>query len=549
MLEMRRLFETLLLSLAVVLLPTFALCEIEISGTVRGADGKVPVLGHVHLMGFHGDLRSTASLIEMVTLSSAGKFEFRVEKPGMYRLGFTAVDHTKTTVPLLIDAETPSVKLKVQLEPIDYVDDFDTVRILGNWKGYSWEDADTMTARDDGSFLFEVETEEDTVAYELLDVTKRGHSVNGTHSDWHIYDGGGDYLSVVKTESGRAAITFDPKKVLRTDEKNLPRVEFGWRTRWMSKLTDIENLCEKHIEESKALEESEEETPDYDWTEAVGTLVERIQNERTLVVRQFAAIHIVQLVEMGAQLDSANAAAVAEVLPPESSMWELSPWSPASLAGELGEKAQLAMLNDMVKLSPVKEVRAFSLAELTSLAARRGDLESADTFYDQLKQDYSDIEYLIRRANPRKKIMVGKPVPDFSVSLMGDGGTVSKKSLAGKYYLLDFWATWCGPCRGEMKHLHKAHAGFGEKGLSIISLSFDRAPDDVLRYREGKWKMPWLHSFVTGGFGSGLATTFEVSGIPKPILVGPDGTILAVETELRGRNLKKTLAKHLGKQE
>ena len=57
--------------------------------------------------------------------------------------------------------------------------------------------------------------------------------------------------------------------------------------------------------------------------------------------------------------------------------------------------------------------------------------------------------------------------------------------------------------------------------------------------------MPWLHTFVEGGFNSELAKTFEVLGIPKPILVSPKGIILATEDDLRGPRLERTLSKYL----
>ncbi len=61
-----------------------------------------------------------------------------------------------------------------------------------------------------------------------------------------------------------------------------------------------------------------------------------------------------------------------------------------------------------------------------------------------------------------------------------------------------------------------------------------------------KWKMPWLNAFVKGGFQNKIVQDFDVLGIPKPILVNPDGIIVATEEELRGENLEKTLAKYLG---
>jgi hypothetical protein len=87
---------------------------------------------------------------------------------------------------------------------------------------------------------------------------------------------------------------------------------------------------------------------------------------------------------------------------------------------------------------------------------------------------------------------------------------------------------------------------YRDDGFTILSLSFDDRPDDVTQFRsEGEHTMPWLHAFVTGGFRSTLATTFGVVGIPKPILVGADGSIVAT-SGLRGEELDKTLATGVG---
>ena len=79
--------------------------------------------------------------------------------------------------------------------------------------------------------------------------------------------------------------------------------------------------------------------------------------------------------------------------------------------------------------------------------------------------------------------------------------------------------------------------------LEILSLSFDQKPEDVKKFREEKWKMPWKHAFIEGNFQSDLAKLFEVNGIPKPILVDETGKIIAIEGKLRGETLEQTLGK------
>lgn len=117
-------------------------------------------------------------------------------------------------------------------------------------------------------------------------------------------------------------------------------------------------------------------------------------------------------------------------------------------------------------------------------------------------------------------------------------------SFKGQYVLLDFWATWCAPCIAELPTLQTADSTYGGQDFTILSLSFDgerSTVTDFLRDRD----MPWQHAFVEGGFESEIANRFEVVGIPKPILLGPDGQIVATESDLRGENLLTTLEEHL----
>jgi thiol-disulfide isomerase/thioredoxin len=110
--------------------------------------------------------------------------------------------------------------------------------------------------------------------------------------------------------------------------------------------------------------------------------------------------------------------------------------------------------------------------------------------------------------------------------------------------MLDFWATWCGPCITEMPYLHAAYEDWRDAGFTILSLSFDLAPEDVENFRaEGDWPMPWLHTYVEDGADSDLAEELDVVNIPRAILIGRDGTILATNEALRGEKLELTLAR------
>ena len=96
----------------------------------------------------------------------------------------------------------------------------------------------------------------------------------------------------------------------------------------------------------------------------------------------------------------------------------------------------------------------------------------------------------------------------------------------------------------EMGNLHQAYEKFKAKNFEILSLSLDAKPGDVVKFRSAKWKMPWLHAFVTTN--KKVMSDFSVVAPPKSFLVDATGKIVAMQEELKGPQLEKTLVKVLG---
>ncbi len=172
--------------------------------------------------------------------------------------------------------------------------------------------------------------------------------------------------------------------------------------------------------------------------------------------------------------------------------------------------------------------------------------------YATLQTEFADS----RQAKQAKELLeaeqktgIGRPAPAFSLKALGDPNTTyTLDSFKGRYLLIDFWATWCPPCRAEMPLMHAAWAKFKTKPFDILSLSFDRRIEHIAPYRaQAATPMPWKHVFIEGGFQNPVSDAYGVKGIPKPLLIGPDGKIVASGGQLRGANLEKTLEQFLGK--
>ena len=112
--------------------------------------------------------------------------------------------------------------------------------------------------------------------------------------------------------------------------------------------------------------------------------------------------------------------------------------------------------------------------------------------------------------------------PAFSVTTI-DGQHISLDSLAGKVVLIDFWATWCGPCREALPHIRDIAHKFQEEPLVVISISLDH---DEKAWKEfvAKNKMTWLQ-YRDGGFEAPIARSFNVNAIPATFTIDTDGVL------------------------
>ncbi len=122
------------------------------------------------------------------------------------------------------------------------------------------------------------------------------------------------------------------------------------------------------------------------------------------------------------------------------------------------------------------------------------------------------------------------------------GDTIRLSSLKGKVVLLDFWASWCGPCRSANKGLARIYDKYKSKGFEIYSVSFDDEKEDWLKAVKQD-KIKWLQVNDPGKWDAKTAVDWNIYAIPTTYLIGKDGVLLAMDLEGKGleRALKELL--------
>ena len=194
----------------------------------------------------------------------------------------------------------------------------------------------------------------------------------------------------------------------------------------------------------------------------------------------------------------------------------------------------LVSLDQLAMMSNDKEHHALVETLLPTLAPALRDSPKAEDMRNSMRRAALGLDI-----GPALK--VGMMAPNFTQPTP-DGRQVSLTDYRGKYVLVDFWASWCGPCRAENPNVIQAYNAFKDKNFDVLSVSLDEGRDRT------KWlkaiqddQLPWTQVSDLKGWQSAAARSYFVQAIPQNFLVDPTGKIIAMN--LRGDALPETLAR------
>lgn len=206
-------------------------------------------------------------------------------------------------------------------------------------------------------------------------------------------------------------------------------------------------------------------------------------------------------------------------------------------------KEQNAILKKFIQDNPSSYVSLTALKSVAGQSPNPAEIESLINALSPALKSSASLKPLIQSMEALKKTSVGSQAMDFTQN-DPDGKPVKLSDFKGKYVLLDFWASWCGPCRQENPNVVNAFNKYKDKNFTILGVSLDRqnGKDAWLKAIKDDG-LTWTHVSDLKFWQNEVAVMYGVRGIPKNFLIDPQGKIIA--TDLRGEDLERKLAEVL----
>jgi len=525
----------------------------QLSGTLLGADGEPMKYAQIRVKPLYALTREDATLIDV---GVDGHFAFDFNKPQRYKLLFMGVGHLPTT--LIVDyQQQQGLVMDVQLDRLPFKENPDKVMVelyTDIVEGKEKATRHALTKAENGHFTATINLPAGPIKYKITGLADGRYSSEDAQTSSFVTSMYGNFHSLVQHEGGEWNVDITPPVAGPNKAETPLKLSGPWfeQAKTIELLSEYNRvLAEQRIAKVKAKE------GDFEYAAGLETLKEW---RETFKGTQLQSLVLAMSTGIAGQENAIHTQAVDDI-PVDSWLWSLrgvdfsdsvSSSGPADdeLAEETRAFRQFNHYDTKVKQFLAQntdyESKADVVMNLAYYNRKEGETELYQQYFDDFKENYTDAwsyDFYFKLLQP-SKFDKGAVAPAFEIVALDDPDIVySNSSFEGSVYLLDFWATWCPPCLKELPVLHEIYTRFHDQGFEILSLSADLFVEDVTKFRQDKWEMPWKHAFLQDGEHP-IIKSYDVFGFPTAYLIDENGKVLATGDKVRGEQLQQTLASY-----
>ncbi len=188
------------------------------------------------------------------------------------------------------------------------------------------------------------------------------------------------------------------------------------------------------------------------------------------------------------------------------------------------QEAWLKQLQAFVSAHPASPDAAEALLQLGMAEEFAGRQEEAERWYQKLASDFSSTPRGRKAAGAVRRLnSIGKPISLSGAAL--SGGQISLSQYRGKVVLLQYWATWCEPCKADMAQIQQLYSRYSNRGFAVIGVNLDAQRSSATAYLKQN-RFPWKHAYDEGGLEGQLASEMGVMTLPLMVLVDEKGRVV-----------------------
>ncbi|TNE43607.1 MAG: TlpA family protein disulfide reductase [Deltaproteobacteria bacterium] len=533
---------------------------------------------------------------QVVEVGSDGTFQLTTQKQGLFRLFAGGVFHRPRSV-LVWLRKPQTITVDVQLEPLQPNSKLKEARLLGDFNTFSYRYPKRLPRQKDGTYRLKMKADnKKSMAFQLFGVTKRFMPIHLPIEGNHVYDKRGLYKTILKAKSGYFAFAYSDGSFVDLGKTSKPTTRFRVTPKSAVELHRIylgfrreQQRMYRGFQEHR--KKKKKGYYQHDWKPFQAKVSQALKQAKTP-----EKLLAWTLIESGTPLygnpTPAHQAWMKErrsrilsllnKVPPTSPLWTLSTYlTMQTLQSVQGAplfdryiKTMLTkhnnaafrfymMQNMLFRMGPqlqgyqqtlknpnlppnMKKTTEQSLQKLKAKIDRY--IRAMISIAQQMKSKRMKLSITTAQWNLRQRFPIGTKLPAFRLPLLDhpNKAVFTEEDLLGKCTLLVFWATWCGPCIQKMPKLHKLRKWSKDKGLQMVSISYDTNVKAVQQFRKRKWKLPWYVSVAKKGYSDPIAHFFEIAALPSMIFVGPQGIVRTRYVNLNRKPMEQLLQRYLG---